>query len=408
VPVVLSGAVLVAGAAVPVVLFPSRRVRVLVRVTVPVRMAVRRAIRMGVLVRMLVFVLVRVIGHGRLRTRGEPDGTGARRRDPARSGRGGMFRAVEMGARERRPGVLRGVAFGVPFEARVDDRRLLPEVRLRCPPGWQVTRRKPRVVLELTHEVSDTSDRNGRGLSVNLDGQTVATRLGHTRALDVFESELQLRVARFARPEVFVHAGVVAVRGRAVVIPGTSGSGKTTLVRALVEAGATYYSDEYAVIDAQGRVHPYARRPSVRGRRGWKRRDPVPRRVGRQPVLLGLVISTEYSSGARWNPVPLSSGERVLALLSHTVPARDRPREVLATLARAVARSRGFRTPRGSAGSAARALVALAALRPRDGSLGAWPLPAASSRAVGRAVSLPRNSRVRRSSTSRPPTEPSV
>jgi hypothetical protein len=32
-------------------------------------------------------------------------------------------------------------------------------------------------------------------------------------------------------------------------------SGKTTLVSELIRAGATYYSDEYAVIDERGRVH---------------------------------------------------------------------------------------------------------------------------------------------------------
>ncbi len=37
-------------------------------------------------------------------------------------------------------------------------------------------------------------------------------------------------------------------------------SGKTTLVRALVDAGAVYYSDEFAALDETGRVIPYARR----------------------------------------------------------------------------------------------------------------------------------------------------
>jgi len=155
-------------------------------------------------------------------------------------------------------GVLRGIAFGVPFEARVDDRRLLPAVRARLPPGSAPTRIAPAIVLSLVHEVSDTmrwrtvsSRRRGRGvgLTVRLDGQPVARGLGHEDALDVFESELQLSVARRAQPEVFVHAGVVAVGGRAIVVPGRSGTGKTTLVRALVDAGATYFSDEYAVID---------------------------------------------------------------------------------------------------------------------------------------------------------------
>jgi len=64
-------------------------------------------------------------------------------------------------------------------------------------------------------------------------------------------------IALWARRRVFVHAGVVAWQGRAVLIPGRTLSGKSWLVRALVRAGAEYYSDEFAVLDARGRVHPY-------------------------------------------------------------------------------------------------------------------------------------------------------
>jgi hypothetical protein len=42
-------------------------------------------------------------------------------------------------------------------------------------------------------------------------------------------------------------------------------SGKTILVRTLLAQGAGYMSDEYAVINPTGRVHPYARPLSV-----WK------------------------------------------------------------------------------------------------------------------------------------------
>jgi len=270
-------------------------------------------------------------------------------------------------------GVLRGIAFGVPFEARVDDRRLLPALRARLPPGSTPTRASPAIVLSLVHEVSDTtrwrtvsSRRGGRGigLTVRLDGEQVARGLSHADALDVFESELQLSVARRAQPEVFVHAGVVAVRGRAILVPGRSGTGKTTLVQALVEAGATYFSDEYAVVDAAGRVHPYPRRLSVRMRGGRKERQPVPRKRGQGSVPIGLIVQTQYRPGARWEPAALSSGECVLALLSNTVPARDRPGEVLATLVRASDGALGFRGDRGPAARTARALIALAGLSP--------------------------------------------
>ena len=48
------------------------------------------------------------------------------------------------------------------------------------------------------------------------------------------------------------------------MIPGSSFSGKTTLVRALVDAGAVYYSDEFAALDETGRVFRYAKWLSVR------------------------------------------------------------------------------------------------------------------------------------------------
>jgi len=269
-----------------------------------------------------------------------------------------------------RAAVLRGEAYGVVFEARVDDRRLVPSVRARFPPGSRLTRKPPAAVFSLVHEVSVPERRPGRrsartepprlGLSVRNDGRLVARGLSHARALDVFESELQLAVARLARPEVFVHAGVVAVDGQAILVPGRSGTGKTTLVRALIDAGATYYSDEYAVLDGAGWVHPYARRPSVRVRAGNKERHPVPRLRGRGPVPVTLVIETRYRPEGRWDPTPLSAGECVLALLANTVPARDRPAEVLTALARVTEGARAFRSERGSASRTARALVALA------------------------------------------------
>jgi hypothetical protein len=67
--------------------------------------------------------------------------------------------------------------------------------------------------------------------------------------LRAFTTHAEFFIARSAPAHLFVHSGVVGWKGRAVLIPGRSFSGKTTLVRAFLEAGATYYSDEYAVLD---------------------------------------------------------------------------------------------------------------------------------------------------------------
>ena len=203
------------------------------------------------------------------------------------------------------------------------------------------------------------------GLRVDAGDETLGRGLSHAGAMDVLESDLQLFVAQHARAFVFVHAGVVGVGGRALVIPGTSGAGKTTLVSALLRAGAIYYSDEYALLDARGRVHPYARALSVRAAGGGSKvRVPVDRtrgRTGRTPLPLGAVVLTEYCKGGRWKPVRMTRGEVVLGLLSHTVPARERPREVMATLARAVGGATlGVRSVRGAAGGVVRALLTLA------------------------------------------------
>jgi hypothetical protein len=79
----------------------------------------------------------------------------------------------------------------------------------------------------------------------------------------VLESEIRQWVAKTAKKRTFVHAGVVNWHKRAIVIPGRSRSGKTTFVAELVKAGASYLSDEFAVLDSRGRVHPFAKPLSI-------------------------------------------------------------------------------------------------------------------------------------------------
>jgi hypothetical protein len=139
-----------------------------------------------------------------------------------------------------------------------------------------------------------------------------------------------------------VHAGVVGWRGRAILVPGRSRSGKTTLVAELVKAGAEYYSDEFAVLDRHGLVHPFPKPLSVRGEGGCdlhaQRRsaEDLGGVCGHDPLKIGLVVLAEYRRGADWQPRRLSAGRAVLEMLAHTVPARLRPEDSLVALGRAV------------------------------------------------------------------------
>lgn len=184
-----------------------------------------------------------------------------------------------------------------------------------------------------------------------------ACRVVHTRAadeaLDALVSALHGQVAADARGPLFVHAGVVGWRGKAVVIPGRSFSGKSSLVAALVRAGATYFSDEYAVFDGDGLVHPYLKPLSLRDEDGQARgTHPVEALGGRAaagPLPVGLILAARYEAGARWRPRPLSPGRAMLALLDNTVQVRTQPQAAMQILQKAAMSAGAFQSKRGEA-----------------------------------------------------------
>jgi len=164
-------------------------------------------------------------------------------------------------------------------------------------------------------------------------------------------------VAERAPDHLFVHAGVVGWEGRAIVMPGASLAGKTTLVQAWLEAGATYYSDEFAVLDRTGRVHPFARPLAIRdASTGLTRRVPAAAlgaEPGTTPLRVGLVLSTWYRLDARWRPRRLTTAQTLLALMRHTVAARGDPAHSMPILKQAVSSGTALAGSRGEA----RALV---------------------------------------------------
>jgi hypothetical protein len=226
------------------------------------------------------------------------------------------------------------------------------------PPGFRPSR--SRLVDRLYSVVRGTvgNGRFRRFHLVHADGAPIARTLDEGAALRALQRDLRLFVAERARGRVFVHAGVVASRGKALLVPGRSFSGKSRLVAALVNAGATYYSDEYAVLDRRGRVHPFPTPLSLRPCEDiFEAPHPSRLRPGRRPLPVGLVVLSEYRPGARPRFRRLSPGNGVLALLAHTVPARPRPAEALAALRNAVAHAPVVRATRGEAEAFAAALL---------------------------------------------------
>lgn len=173
--------------------------------------------------------------------------------------------------------------------------------------------------------------------------------------LKFFDSQVRLTIAEFAEARVFLHAGVVGWQGKAIILPAKSFQGKTTLVKTLTKLGAIYYSDEYAVLDEDGYVHPFPKTLSIRGVTSDKYGQ-VEYSVesfggikGIEPLPVGMILLTEFEPGADWNPQILSEGTGIMEMLSHTISIRYNPKFSLKVLNKTANRAIIVKTKRGEA-----------------------------------------------------------
>ena len=258
--------------------------------------------------------------------------------------------------RRGRPREVAFESYGVGLSVACDPGSLLDAARAVFPPGWRecgADEAEARFALS-GDEASGYEVRSGDAL--------LAATADREVALGVLDARIRAEVATRATGWTFVHAGVVARGERALVIPGQSFSGKTTLVRALIEAGATYFSDEYAVLDADGRVHPYPRRLSIRnggGGPGTTELDAASlgAHTASRAAEIAVVALAPYRAGGHWQPRNYPPGQAALVLMSHAMVARERPEDVMAVVARGAANAILLEGERGEAEPAAAALI---------------------------------------------------
>jgi len=133
--------------------------------------------------------------------------------------------------------------------------------------------------------------------------------------------DIEHSVATHCDQMVFVHAGVVGWHGIAILVPGRNAVGKSKVVSALVQRGATYYSDTFAVLDDAGNVHPY---------RTMLEEDPYQpqnlRAVGRgsapEAIPVGLVVTGAFAQWSTWRPTIVRGATVALPLIDNTVDRR--------------------------------------------------------------------------------------
>ncbi len=195
------------------------------------------------------------------------------------------------------------------------------------------------------------------------DSLRVARCAALDQLLEAFEADLHLYTATASPDLTFLHAGVVGWKGRAIVVPGSSFSGKTTLVREMLCLGATYYSDEFAVVDNSGLVHPFARPLGIREEGSHAQTKHSAERLGApsgvRPLPVGMAVICEYKAGARWQPTPLSRGQGALELLANSVAIRSQSRQTLIRVHRLAKQALFFRGARGEAREAAASILNL-------------------------------------------------
>jgi hypothetical protein len=244
--------------------------------------------------------------------------------------------------------------YGLRVRVVADSPETLARIPPLLPPGW---RRSDATAVDTTYMFTPGP---GDTCLLTQDGKTILDDWRLDVALAVFERELRLFVALEAPALIFVHAGVVAYRGHAILMPGKTYAGKTSLVAALVRAGATYYSDEFAPLDEHGRVHPFAKPLSLRKGGGQIDHDveSLGGVAGTEPAPVGMVVATTYRPGSHWQPIQLSAGEAVLALLDDTIPAQTRPAECIRALTAAAERALVVQGERDEAGDLAPVLLA--------------------------------------------------
>lgn len=221
----------------------------------------------------------------------------------------------------------------------------------RLPGRWTLsgTRGSSRV-----YEVIE-ADAAGREHVLYVDGEEAYRSSSFEELLIRYEAGARFFVAETSPQRAFVHAGAVAWKGRAIVIPAGSAHGKTTLTAALVRQGARYLSDEFALVDDRGRIHPFAKPLSLTTQNGQPRFLPVEAIGGVQglrPVPPGLVVFTAYGA-TKWHPRTLTPGEGMLQLLRHTVSTRLHPGPTLARLERLVTSAVMLKGRRGEADATA-------------------------------------------------------
>jgi len=182
------------------------------------------------------------------------------------------------------------------------------------------------------------------------------------------EWAINWQIALYFKKYLQVHASAVEIGGKVILFPGSPGSGKTTICAGLLIKGAAYFSDEFALIDADSlKIYPYPKAlcikessirlleqicPNLHFDSRWIKRtkgvvaflDPwkVHEAPIAQPAAADFVIFPNYVSNATPELSPLSRSEVVFNLNKHCLNFLDFKQQGVDMLADLASSAQGF------------------------------------------------------------------
>lgn len=237
---------------------------------------------------------------------------------------------VKIGIRSNSPKLIENLEGNLPFLIPVDFRR---------------------IEFDEAEHIFSFYTKGSKKKNVAYKGDEIVSTYFGENDFDILESQIRMTVAEFAEDFVFLHAGVVGYKGKAIVIPAKSFSGKTTLVAELAKRGLDYYSDEYAVIDKDGFVHPFPKKLSIRGIiDDWKQVDidveELGGKKGEKLIEVGIILVSKYKKRAKFRIEELTAGGGIIESIANSVSIRQNPEFVLSVLGRITNRARILKTNR--------------------------------------------------------------
>jgi hypothetical protein len=189
-----------------------------------------------------------------------------------------------------------------------------------------------------------------------------------TNTQDLLVSAIRIldeQLLKLLKGFIAIHAGAVEIAGKVLLLPGRTHAGKSSLVAELIRRGAVYFSDEFALIDSQGRAHSYPRPLMLRQTGSDRQVATLPQDLcaitGAAPAPIAWILGLKYCPDSDWNVAATPQSEALLMLLRNTPSLMAEDPSILESLGRAVAGARCLIGGRGEAAAAAEAIFKLAA-----------------------------------------------